>query len=658
MAINPTLHHTTMTTSYSLQRRRIRRCRPFLTTLFLILASPVQSQECERPECDKNSAALGEQRSCSLFIAPSTIPNAGLGIFTARPLEKGDTIGNGDLIIPIYDADLYHQNLGLNWMIDDYTWDGGATGTWRESERTDGVSAYGPGLDAAINCHAALINVGRKQAQWDEAGLHRSRDPGAGAFSLYNNASTFAKTNIPSGAELFKSYGDNWFESRPDAFGLIPLSKDFPKANALLRRFHSKFVSSSNAYDRNEYQLSDNITHSLHHLIANFPFQGRVLNAIPKSFSDMIAAVKNGIESLHQPNSIRSISELESRGRCLDNIRQGPSTLPQAGRGAFSTRFLPSGSVITGSPVFHIPTYEMLVMYDGTWNDEEVDYEMDFTSVIGYQLLLNYCWGHSETTALICPYGSGVNYINHNRTLANVKIQWAPHGEIGHNETFLKQVHVSDWQNVYTTKMAFDYVALRDIEPGEELFLDYGKEWEEAWTWHVQRWEQHEDEIKTRDRQYQSASQYNLQYANDIIRTVKEQENNPYPDNLETRCHPQTLWYFDATTQSHQSPKLIETKVGWAAAELGDACQVLERHNTTAIPSNAGGHGVVYTVEVLDEVEGGPSFLARNVTRDFIIFGDVPYSTDIHLPWAFRHAMIIPDEMVPENWKNLKVNKQ
>jgi hypothetical protein len=34
--------------------------------------------------------------------------------------------------------------------------------------------------------------------------------------------------------------------------------------------------------------------------------------------------------------------------------------------------------------------------------------------------------------------------------------------------------------------LASDVVALRDIQPGEEAFIDYGSEWEEAWKTHFE----------------------------------------------------------------------------------------------------------------------------------------------------------------------------
>ena len=70
------------------------------------------------------------------------------------------------------------------------------------------VTAFAPGLDAAINCNLALINVDKDVPVYDTAGLHRSKDPGAGAITPYHNCSTTVTAYVPQGGELFKYYGD------------------------------------------------------------------------------------------------------------------------------------------------------------------------------------------------------------------------------------------------------------------------------------------------------------------------------------------------------------------------------------------------------------------------------------------------------------------
>lgn len=557
---------------------------------------------------------------CSLYIAPSTIPNAGLGIFTTAALEVGDRVGNDDLMIPIVDADLY-MGEKFSWMIDDYTWVGTSSGLGRESQRQNGVNGFGPGLDSAINCNLALLNVDRKLPRWDDGGLHRKRNPGAGAITQYSGSVTYANTKIPAGSELFKHYGDDWFKTRPDVFGNIPLSGDFVKANVLLQRFDS-------------LHLREPVKRSLYNLTVTLPFQGRTLNALPR-YEDISQAVAQGIRSLHQPAAIRSIRDLDSAGRCLDNIRSGRSIISEAGRGAFASRRLKAGNIITGSPLIHIPYEEMLLMYNADWNVDKNDYDVDSSKIRGRQLLLNYCWGHKQSTVLFCPYGGGINLINHNQSLANVAIQWAPDGQLLHNATWLRQTPLSEMEVEFSTKLAWDYVALRDIEEGEELFLDYGNEWETAWQNHVLGWKNYE--TNTSFAYYHPASYYNLDLKSPI-RTKHELETDPYPANIELRCHTETINFSLDPSRSG-----INTAPTWQPPDEGCACEAIERVFHI--------DGFVYAVRFL--YHDGQIYTIRGVPRAFFAFFDRPYTTDIHLPWAFRQKMMIPDEMFPITLKNL-----
>ena len=37
-------------------------------------------------------------------------------------------------------------------------------------------------------------------------------------------------------------------------------------------------------------------------------------------------------------------------------------------------------------------------------------------------------------------------------------------------------------------ELVFDLVATRDIAAGEEIYLDYGQEWEDAWNQYAESW--------------------------------------------------------------------------------------------------------------------------------------------------------------------------
>lgn len=146
---------------------------------------------------------------CDLMIAESTIPNAGLGIFSTVDLQEGSSVGNGDKAIPIIDT-YWHNDQVFFYPLIDYTWDGNSMGMSEEVSDGD-VDAYWPGLDCMINCNLALLNVEKATPVYDDGGLHRAEHPGAGAISPYNKGTTKVIRPVPAGGELFKYYGDHWY---------------------------------------------------------------------------------------------------------------------------------------------------------------------------------------------------------------------------------------------------------------------------------------------------------------------------------------------------------------------------------------------------------------------------------------------------------------
>jgi hypothetical protein len=52
-------------------------------------------------------------QECTLYMAQSTIPHAGLGIFTGIPRAPGETLGSGDVLIPVIDL-WYHLDAPMS----------------------------------------------------------------------------------------------------------------------------------------------------------------------------------------------------------------------------------------------------------------------------------------------------------------------------------------------------------------------------------------------------------------------------------------------------------------------------------------------------------------------------------------------------------------
>ena len=62
------------------------------------------SSTCSSSSETTTTTTTPEPVQCGLYLAPSTIPGAGLGIFTGVERNEGDSLGDGDLLLPIADV--------------------------------------------------------------------------------------------------------------------------------------------------------------------------------------------------------------------------------------------------------------------------------------------------------------------------------------------------------------------------------------------------------------------------------------------------------------------------------------------------------------------------------------------------------------------------
>ena len=138
---------------------------------------------------------------CGVWLAPSTIPGAGLGIFSGRDFKKKDELmPSGDVVVPINDIMMHQKGRKFVFLWDEYTWNGKSLGLGHEVVKE--CNAASPGFGAAANSFLDLINVNEGDPENDiPHGLHRSKDPGVGAFTTYHNRKAHAKINIKAGQE-------------------------------------------------------------------------------------------------------------------------------------------------------------------------------------------------------------------------------------------------------------------------------------------------------------------------------------------------------------------------------------------------------------------------------------------------------------------------
>jgi hypothetical protein len=70
---------------------------------------------------------------------------------------------------------------------------------------------------------------------------------------------------------------------------------------------------------------------------------------------------------------------------------------------------------------------------------------------------------------------------------------------------------------------------------------------------------------------------------------------------------------------------------------------------------------MLYTAVLIDKHANGtdkPGNKLEKVPIEAFTFVHTPYASDMHLPNVFRHAIMIPDEIFPEKWKNDAVKKE
>ena len=330
-----------------------------------------------------------------------------------------------------------------------------------------------------------------------------------------------------------------------------------------------------------------------------------------------------------------------------DTLETRPTSTISSGRGVVSKRMIRAGEAVAVSPVMPMEQQDMTIYQQGIvptanakpfWQPEST--VLRFSSQkMGQQVLWNYCFGHPDSTILLLPTASHVNFINHaSDQQANVKIEW----------TSPEKVQTMDRSKLLLGghSLTIRYVALRNIQPGEELFLNYGSAWEEAYRTHEQT--QPNGDSKS---SYISAAEYERSTSPEQrIRT--EDDENSLPPNLFTTC------YYKANSDTLGEDE-DEYELRWHPQLFGQdeclrPCRILEKHSSSELGSSA----VLYTVEMLPmpHYRTHPDCALVEGTRHF--FSDYPSShikivdkpTALADANAFRHYVQVSPGFFPPQW--------
>jgi len=557
---------------------------------------------------------------CGAVLAPSSLnllddaTNSGWGVFSLKDKARGTPVLGGDIVVQVHDLSA-QAALSLSLLLQSYWWESEETGGFYEGQY---VVSHMPGLGMLANSLQKGHNVLPFVPRIDEGGLTRLQSPGAGAITHYYNYTWFVFQPLQAGDEIFPNYGGDWFQERSDN-----------------RSGDSKLISEIPKIDTGA--------------IGN--------DSQPTSF-----------EEEDRPGH-RSVDYLRRQGRCLDALVSRKSRIPHAGRGAFIRWGVGKGKIIAPVPV--IPaSKEALKVYRSKQSSKGAGSEI----LEGYQLLMNYVYGHVNSSTVLVPYGPIVSLINHGpsstvasrmmNVTANVRLQW-PQSNTLMPDTARAWLRRKNTHELYTQTQSagllLELVATRDIDAGEELFLDYGEHWQRAWLSHVESWSPPPNSDK-----------YAPSYVHDDAilqaRTEKELQQHPYPDHIFTSCfypvHNATELLQQEQpkgTNQQESPDSVTT-IKWRSSRSMfeyknlRPCRVLERHPVAKMKNQ-----YMYSVQILNRYGLRPHqrlpstkpFIVTHVPRKAIRMSDKIYTTDQHLPGAFRHPIGLPDGVFPLEWQDV-----
>jgi hypothetical protein len=175
---------------------------------------PIHSRQ-PKPKTDTRN--YDDPNPCTTYLAPSSIPNAGLGVYTSIPLPANTLIGSSQIGIIIEDYKFHHPDRVFR-LIENYSWSTNS----QEVSHSDALYLF---LGSMANCHYGLINVdfrtgysnSKGQDGTDslaiEGGKHSTLgDVGRGAFTWHSDVRYHSLEDLQAGEEMFISYGPQWYE--------------------------------------------------------------------------------------------------------------------------------------------------------------------------------------------------------------------------------------------------------------------------------------------------------------------------------------------------------------------------------------------------------------------------------------------------------------
>ncbi|MGK3740744.1 MAG: hypothetical protein ACI90V_007594 [Bacillariaceae sp.] len=270
-------------------------------------------------------------------------------------------------------------------------------------------------------------------------------------------------------------YGDNWQDENGEKEKESLTKKDYGRVDQTIEKMIQFFNKHKSKLDEaSKKKIYEFLRRDVMLAAAGAEKGKQIHNMLPDDPAELKDILDDGGSFASKaPGSVRSIEWLEANGLCMDNIKPGPSTIPYAGRGAFATRDIKEGNLVVPVPLVHISDETILDMHqvesiDYKNNPDEEPESMfvrESDERIGIQLLMNYCFGHPESSMIFFPVGAVASYINHgsSKEKVNAKMVWSDHPN-NHKDWLYEELQPFNAMG----GLVLEIVATKDIKEGEE----------------------------------------------------------------------------------------------------------------------------------------------------------------------------------------------
>jgi len=589
-------------------------------------------------------------------MAPTSIKGSNtMGIYTTRSIKKGEHILNapdGPSITLLTDsfrgktAKFPESNWIRLWG--EYAWARGKGVPDHISYEAYSIMEFQITTGALPNHHCILdaIDYDFPEPSYDDSHVENGQSPGTGGYSYNKGRDFFVDRDVQSGEELFLNYGLCTPNHRADWMKETPLPSDYKSAIKIL---NSTWMNLTQGMQ--EKSVAVQYPTDVDPLVSKL---------LPKSVKDLNHLMSLKLESRELIRELARRTEINQRtpewirshGKCLETMVPGLSRIPHAGMGGIAQNFVSKGEVIVPVPLVHIMDEDVLSIYNE--NGEK----------IGDQLVLNYCYGHRDSTLLLCPNTNAV-LINHcgiksKDCRPNARMRWTEGWDSTSDAWRLETL--SSLSKKSFRGLTMEIVAISDIFPGDEILMDYGEEWEMAWQRHLKTWIPHK--YATTAREANDAKELpDFLMSGDLRHIAKDSRLFAGCQFWPTKFDTDKIW-------EKANPKwtnLNDTEILRQYSEDGskyvgsyEAHRGMSYWPCSIIRSEDEAHSK-FTVRIfpmpfeeeeeLWDINNLPRFLT-NYSRESIHFFVRKSKGDHYLPGVFRHKIGIPEDVFPEQWKN------